>query len=141
MCKAKGKRGDKDTTATSINENHSPQGVAPHINAEIQMTLRRRGKRDKQASLSDEKCETIRISRFSSALSKRHGSDTKSGGIEAILPSFVVIIVLVFGYIAKSGFRGRSTVAGIDLGTTNSVICVQQQAREGGCTRMDCSMI
>lgn len=137
MCKAKGKRGDKDTKkTTSHNENQSPQGVVPYINAGVQTTLRRRGKRDKQASLSDEKYETIRISRFSSALSKRHGSDTKSGGIEAILPSFVVIIVLVFGYIAKSGFRGRSTVAGIDLGTTNSVICVQQQAK--GVGKIEC---
>lgn len=33
--------------------------------------------------------------------------------------------------MGKMGFRGRVSVAGIDLGTTNSVICVQQQSDRG----------
>lgn len=34
--------------------------------------------------------------------------------------------------MAKMGFRGRATVAGIDLGTTNSVICVQAPSKSVG---------
>lgn len=34
--------------------------------------------------------------------------------------------------MAKMGFRGRASVAGIDLGTTNSVICVQAPAKGVG---------
>jgi hypothetical protein len=135
MCKAEKKR-NKDKETTSNNEQQSRQDVLPNLNSEKRMALKRRGKRDKQSSLPFEKYETIRISRFSTALSKKHGNDSKSGGIEAILPSFAVVVILVFAYIAKSGFRGRSNVAGIDLGTTNSVICVQQQAKGGECIRI-----
>ena len=114
------------------NTQHAHSEISSRIKSGNSMELRkRRGKREKQASLPLRKDEVTRISRFSSALSKKHGHDAKSGGVEAILPSFLVVIVLAFGYIAKSGFRGRSSVAGIDLGTTNSVICVQQQAKEG----------
>jgi molecular chaperone DnaK (HSP70) len=38
--------------------------------------------------------------------------------------------------MAKMGFRGRASVAGIDLGTTNSVICVQQL--EKGVGKIEC---
>lgn len=131
MCKDEGKE-HKGKKTSSQYEYHSLQDVAPNRHSEVPMELRRRGKRDKQALLPCEKYETIRISRFSTALSKKHGNDSKSGGIEAILPSFAIVIILAFAYTAKSGFRGRSTVAGIDLGTTNSVICVQQQAKGVG---------
>jgi len=96
-----------------------------------EMPSRRRGKRVKQASLTLETDQTTTFSRVSSSLSKRHAGDGKSGGVEAILPSLGIVIVLAFAYIAKSGFRGRASVAGIDLGTTNSVICVQHQAKGG----------
>jgi|AntRauTorckE5430_2_1112549.scaffolds.fasta_scaffold00716_6 hypothetical protein len=91
----------------------------------------RRGKRVKQVSLALETDQTTTFSRVSSSLSKKHAGNGKSGGIEAILPSLGIVIVLAFAFIAKSGFRGRASVAGIDLGTTNSVICVQHQAKGG----------
>lgn len=61
-----------------------------------------------------------------SKMTSKHADDAKSGGMDALLPSLVAIIVLAFMIMAKMGFRGRATVAGIDLGTTNSVVCVQQ---------------
>jgi molecular chaperone DnaK (HSP70) len=63
--------------------------------------------------------------RKSKALQK-HGSDAPSGGIESLVPSLIGLAILVCGVMAKMGFRGRASVAGIDLGTTNSVICVQK---------------
>jgi hypothetical protein len=59
---------------------------------------------------------------------KRHEGETQSGGIQALLPSFIAIVVIGCAIVAKLGLRGRPTVAGIDLGTTNSVICVQEQS-------------
>ena len=49
--------------------------------------------------------------------------------MDALIPSFIAIVVIACGITAKMGFRGRATTAGIDLGTTNSVICVQQQSK------------
>jgi molecular chaperone DnaK (HSP70) len=54
----------------------------------------------------------------------------------ALLPSAIGLAVLGFGLMAKMGFRGRASVAGIDLGTTNSVICVQAPAK--GVGTIDC---
>lgn len=85
----------------------------------------------KQACLPQTNQQTTQISKVTSSLSKKHAADGKSGGIEAIIPSLVIVVVLAFAYIAKSGFRGRVSVAGIDLGTTNSVICVQHLAQGG----------
>ena len=59
-------------------------------------------------------------------------SSSSSGGIQALLPSFIGLLILAYGVMAKMGFRGRATVAGIDLGTTNSVICVQAPAKGVG---------
>jgi hypothetical protein len=117
MCKPKkGQTGKKDSSDQLKN-----------------MPLIRRGKRVKQASLPLETDQqTTKISKVTSSLSKKHAADGKSGGIEAIIPSLVIVVVLAFAYIAKSGFRGRVSVAGIDLGTTNSVICIQHLAKEGG---------
>lgn len=56
---------------------------------------------------------------------EKHGSDHKSGGMEAMIPSAIALAILAFAVMAQLGFRGRPSVAGIDLGTTNSVICVQ----------------
>lgn len=66
-----------------------------------------------------------RTKRKSKALQK-HGDDAPSGGIQSLLPSLVGLAVLGCGIMAKMGFRGRASVAGIDLGTTNSVVCVQK---------------
>ena len=103
----------------------------------------RRGKRDKKAlevvntepsPVSSKKPPTTR-KRRSKALQK-HGSDAPSGGIQSLLPSIIGLAILICGVMAKMGFRGRATVAGIDLGTTNSVICVQAPAK--GVGEIDC---
>lgn len=106
----------------------------------IQVRRRRRGKRDKAAGVvapppTHSKITTAVPLRQSRALAK-HGQDGPSGGIMALLPSAVGLAVLGFGLMAKMGFRGRASVAGIDLGTTNSVICVQAPAK--GVGTIDC---
>ena len=93
-------------------------------------TKTRRRKRDKDASSSPSLQK--KPVRKSKSLQK-HGNDAPSGGIEALLPSFIGLAILVCGVMAKMGFRGRATVAGIDLGTTNSVICVQAPSKTGMC--------
>jgi molecular chaperone DnaK (HSP70) len=72
--------------------------------------------------------KTIIKKKKKSRMTSKHADDTKSGGIDALLPTIACIIVLSVGIMARLGFRGRATVAGIDLGTTNSVICVQSQS-------------
>jgi len=49
-----------------------------------------------------------------------------------MIPSFIGVAILGFAVMAQLGFRGRATVAGIDLGTTNSVVCVQAPAKGVG---------
>ena len=63
---------------------------------------------------------------------QKHGADGPSGGLEALIPSLIGVAILVCAIMAKMGFRGRAEVAGIDLGTTNSVICVQQPSKGVG---------
>jgi molecular chaperone DnaK (HSP70) len=103
----------------------------------VPIQRQRRKKRDKKplsensvASPSTVTTTTLKKKR-SKALQK-HGSDKPSGGMEALLPSLIGLAVLVCGVMAKMGFRGRSSVAGIDLGTTNSVICVQAPSKGVG---------
>jgi molecular chaperone DnaK (HSP70) len=93
-------------------------------------TKMHRGKRVKQNDWKSETAVKV-ISRVKSNMHKKHESDSKSG-IEVLLPSLVGIIVLGCAIVAKMGWRGRSSVAGIDLGTTNSVICVQKQSKGVG---------
>jgi len=69
----------------------------------------------------------------------RHASceeEPSHGGMEAILPSLAVLSILAFALLAKLGFRGRIEIAGIDLGTTNSVICIQALSSTVG--EIDC---
>jgi molecular chaperone DnaK (HSP70) len=72
------------------------------------------------------------VQRRKSRLTEKHGRDPPSGGIQSLVPSLVGVAVLGCAMMAQRGFRGRATVAGIDLGTTNSVICVQAQAKGVG---------
>ena len=96
----------------------------------MEATQRRRSKRDKQPLAA------TRRKLFKAR--ERHGNDGLSGGISSLLPSIIGISILACGAMAKMGFRGRASVAGIDLGTTNSVICVQSQAK--GVGQIDCIM-
>jgi len=79
-----------------------------------------------------------RIKRLQSKSHQKHKDDEPSGGIEAIIPSLLIVIVLGCGFAAKMGFRGRANIAGIDLGTTNSVVCVQQQADGPNLGKIEC---
>lgn len=94
-------------------------------------TKTRRRKREKDSSISSQSSSIKSTSKRKSKSLQKHGSDAPSGGIEALLPSFIGLAILVCGVMAKMGFRGRATVAGIDLGTTNSVICVQAPSKTG----------
>lgn len=91
---------------------------------------RRRGKREKNFQPPVVKARTKKTKQ-SKAL-QRHGKDGPSGGIEALIPSLIGVAVLVVSVMAQKGFRGRASVAGIDLGTTNSVICVQSPSKSVG---------
>lgn len=100
-----------------------------------ELTMRkRRGKREKNGTYvpppSPEQI-AVKKKRRSLALEK-HSSDAPSGGLQSLLPSIIGLAVLGIMVMAKMGFRGRATVAGIDLGTTNSVICVQKPAKGVG---------
>ena len=89
---------------------------------------RRRGKRDKVAPPPVVSTRNKKV---------KHSSDGPAGsGVMALLPSAIGLAILGFGVMAKMGFRGRASVAGIDLGTTNSVICVQAPAK--GVGTIDC---
>mmetsp|Transcript_22837 Transcript_22837/g.64638 ORF Transcript_22837/g.64638 Transcript_22837/m.64638 type:complete len:610 (+) Transcript_22837:106-1935(+) len=134
MAKAKAtimtkRRGKRDRDGTYI-IGHAPAGTVvtkndTNNNAKGATTSKKKG-----ATTSKKKSK-----RKSKAL-QRHGKDNPSGGVEALLPSFIGVAILVCAVLAQQGFRGRATVAGIDLGTTNSVICVQQQTK--GVGTIDC---
>ncbi len=128
MCKPKRRRKNAKKSASNSTEDFN-NSSSPRITNSRDGKMRR-GKRVKQASLPDIGfVETTTVKQTRSNLSQKHADDTKSGGLEAILPSLGVIIVLAIAVLAKSGWRGRSTVAGVDLGTTNSVICIQKQSK------------
>jgi len=92
---------------------------------------KRRGKRDKFGV----SCKQNKS--FKASCHKTSADHAKSGrGIEALLPSAIALVVLGFALMAKLGFRGRISVAGIDLGTTNSVICIQALSSSVG--KIDC---
>ena len=116
-----------DTQKTASTNEPSPSSSSTSIQPSTEMppaTLkRRRKKRDKQQEPAKK--------RVSKALQK-HQNDAPSGGIQALLPSAIGLLVLGCGLMAQMGFRGRASVAGIDLGTTNSVICVQAPAKGVG---------
>jgi molecular chaperone DnaK (HSP70) len=100
----------------------------------------RRGKRDKDGEYTLTTTTTTTIpkkpkKKRSKALQK-HGRDNPSGGLESLVPSLIGVAVLVIAVMAQRGFRGRASVAGIDLGTTNSVICVQRPSK--GVGEIDC---
>mmetsp|Transcript_26515 Transcript_26515/g.40137 ORF Transcript_26515/g.40137 Transcript_26515/m.40137 type:complete len:559 (+) Transcript_26515:58-1734(+) len=92
----------------------------------------RRQKRDRAGSVVIQHKETIFQKKKKSRSLQKHANDYASGGIEALAPSLVGLVVLGFIIMGQMGFRGRATTAGIDLGTTNSVICVQAPSKGVG---------
>ena len=137
MCKADSITPANDKAVEKEDDLPKPAQHAPAKNS-------RRGKRDKEGEyVLIEKPPTAttvsppktKKTKKSKAL-QRHGNDNPSGGIEALVPSLIGLGILVFSVMAQRGFRGRASVAGIDLGTTNSVICVQAPSKSVG--EIDC---
>lgn len=75
---------------------------------------------------------TTRTPKKKSASLQKHQGSIASGGMSALIPSLIGVGVLICVILAKNGFRGRATTAGIDLGTTNSVVCVQAPSKGVG---------
>uniref|UniRef100_A0A7S4EN10 Uncharacterized protein n=1 Tax=Pseudo-nitzschia australis TaxID=44445 RepID=A0A7S4EN10_9STRA len=118
-------------TAANVTENTTAQKPQP-------LRLRRQ-KRDKEGeyTLASTSATTAiappkKKKKKSSKALKKHGKDNPSGGLESLIPSLIGVAVLVMAVMAQRGFRGRASVAGIDLGTTNSVICVQRPSKGVG---------
>jgi molecular chaperone DnaK (HSP70) len=122
-------------------------------NAELQRPQetpqRRRFKREKNGDYTmPEKKNCFIPSSLSKAKQQHHNNHRRQdhgnkgnsggGGLEALIPSFLGVAVLIFAVLAQRGFRGRASVAGIDLGTTNSVICVQALSKGEGVGNIDC---
>ena len=98
---------------------------------------RRRSKRDKEGQfISTTPVSGSQRSKKSSGRQSKskakHGQDAPSGGLEALIPSLIGLVLIGFVLMGRAGFRGRATVVGMDLGTTNSVICVQAQSKGVG---------
>jgi hypothetical protein len=112
------------------------------IPSKLLLSQLRRGKRDKEGEytlISAAKSDVSKMEppkkkkkKKSSKALKKHGKDNPSGGLESLVPSLIGVAVLVMAVMAQRGFRGRASVAGIDLGTTNSVICVQRPSKGVG---------
>ena len=139
MCRLNMKSGNE--TGNTKTETNSAASLE-NLTAQPQSACRpRRSQRQKQSqwvsSTSIErgkaKSSLVFKKKKISEFAQRHEHDSASGGIGSLIPSLAGVIVLGGILMARSGFRGRATVAGIDLGTTNSVVCVQEQAaKEGG---------
>jgi len=131
MCK-------KTLMTTTTKSKEMPTVTPPSPSQETEIPRRRRGKREKNfipsspaINLTSPPTKKTKKTKQSRSL-QRHGKDGPSGGIEALIPSLIGVSVLVVAVMAQRGFRGRASVAGIDLGTTNSVICVQAQSKSVG---------
>lgn len=151
MCKPQKKETkeqSKNSAAQNSNAKSNESETASESACKTMRSQSRRGKRVKQSSLplrttstttsTTEATTMSRTTRVRSSLSKKHAEDAKSGGVDAILPSLAIVVVLGFAIVAKMGWRGRASIAGIDLGTTNSVICVQQQSEGDGVGKIEC---
>jgi len=101
----------KSTDAKCSKEGNHNMRKAGNSTINSGSSRRRRGKRDRHALKSEPKVIL-------------HALDTEFK-IESLFPIMGVIFVGVLAVMARAGFRGRLSVAGIDLGTTNSVVCVQ----------------
>mmetsp|Transcript_36678 Transcript_36678/g.88375 ORF Transcript_36678/g.88375 Transcript_36678/m.88375 type:complete len:626 (-) Transcript_36678:59-1936(-) len=137
-----------DANDSSSNNKASVGSDSPSSeSASPSMQLRRRRKRDRQkawskqlstisdaTTLSTQSTTHKRIikKKKKSKMASKHGEDSKSGGMDSLIPSAIGVVILVFVVMARMGFRGRATVAGIDLGTTNSVVCVQAPSKGVG---------
>jgi len=120
MCRLQGKNDERKRSA-----------IVTETRTKMEEGRGRRSKRDKDPSMMKKLLTAqrrIKHGDYTKKSSKGGGGDKIVG---AILPSLIGVGIGVFALMAKMGFRGRATVAGIDLGTTNSVICVQAPSKSG----------
>ena len=153
MCQLAYSSPDKEEKKTSSNENgiggigdENKISSPSKQSTTTTMRRRRRRKRDRQNDWSRELSKSSSVTASStissnkriikkkkkSNMTAKHQNDSKSGGMDALIPSLIGVVVLIIVIMAKMGFRGRATVAGIDLGTTNSVVCVQAPSKGVG---------
>lgn len=102
---------------------------------EENVVRQRRRKRDRVGAytiLAPPGVMTTRKPKKKSKSLQKHQGKGVSGGMDALIPSVIGVGILICVIMAHSGFRGRATTAGIDLGTTNSVICVQAPSKGVG---------
>lgn len=126
---------EESKTAPSEDEHQNSKDRAS-VTETTTMTKRRgRGKYDKEGEYVKIR-KVAKKKKNKSNLRKKHERDAPSGGMEALIPSLLGIITLGVIIMGRMGFRGRASVAGIDLGTTNSVICVQEQSK--GVGKIEC---
>jgi len=129
----------KGVSGEGVKENSPLPRDNSKITTTHQTCRRRRNKRDRQESWSkhissqepqqyntETSNKRIIKKKKRSKMTSKHADDANSGGMNALIPSIIGLIILSFMIMAKLGFRGRATTCGIDLGTTNSVVCVQQ---------------
>jgi len=141
MCLPNGITGKKELPNTM------PEPSVGEKNSSTKRLRRRRNQRERQHEWEKEKYifndstsslppspthKRIVKKKKKSNMTAKHENDAKSGGMDALIPSAIGAVVLIFVVMAKMGFRGRATVAGIDLGTTNSVVCVQAPSKGVG---------
>jgi molecular chaperone DnaK (HSP70) len=140
---AKSRHGQENgSTTTTTKHDPSSDATVKNVNNDTTMNtrqLRRRSKREKEGEYTTLIQQNQQQSPFakkkrkkSSKAFAKHGKDSPSGGLEALLPSLAGVAILIFAVLAQRGFRGRATVAGIDLGTTNSVLCIQAPSKGVG---------
>jgi len=129
-----GSGGDENGASKETNTGSQQPILSP--SKQTTTIRRRRRKTDKQVDWSKELAKSkesassnnnkrIVKKKKKSKMTAKHQNDSQSGGMDALIPSLIGVVVLIVVVMAKMGFRGRATVAGIDLGTTNSVVCVQ----------------
>ena len=136
----------KETTAQTTNQsdeskisNPAPSTTSsstitttkPNNSNKNQKSKTRRSKRTKESDLVLARKRNKAKRKIQSLHTKKNKKSEDDGGFASFLPSLALLVVGAFAIMAKMGFRGRPTTAGIDLGTTNSVICIQSPSKSG----------
>jgi hypothetical protein len=126
----------KMSSTKKENTNCDERSAQNNVRAQSSQLRKRRGKRDREGVFQGAQKTPKKSTKKKSKALQKHGKDGKGGGLESMIPSLIGVVVLVVAVMAQRGFRGRASVAGIDLGTTNSVICVQSPSK--GVGQIDC---
>ena len=161
---ATGRSLQSQSGSSDTRQSHDTAENSPLPTASPSERVKRRSKRDKDGTYSLAREINLKLSskhapelpmmtvkpkkekkRRSSKALMRHGKDSPSGGMEALLPSFIGLGVLVFAVMAQRGFRGRATVAGrtnaldfpITPGAVQTTCRCREYANNGFVTRLN----